>query len=342
MRYLEVCVRARREAVEAVEALLGELAGGGVVVEDPLDVHQAIASGRWDATDLVPGDPAWVTLKVYFPDLPGLEESRQRLEEGLSRIRALGLGEVAAPAFAWVDEADWAENWKRYFKLLRVGQRLVVVPTWEAYQPAPGEVPIYLDPGMAFGTGQHATTALCLEGLEACLRPGEAVLDVGTGSGILAIAAARLGAAAVLGLEVDPVAVGVARENVRVNQVADRVTVCHATLAVPAAGGGGGAPGGAGPADRPLPGFAGPDAAEAEAWLRAHRPNLALANLTAAILVDLRHGLAAALPPGGRLLASGVIAERRDEVAAALEAVGFHLEEVREREGWVALSLRRR
>lgn len=336
MRYLEVSVRAQREAADAVETLLAGLAGGGVVVEDPADVAGAIAEERWDATDLVPGDTRWVTIRAYLADVSALEQSRQQLADGLERVRSLGLGTVEPPRFRWVDEQDWANTWKQYFKPLRVGQRLVVVPSWEEYTPAPEDLPLYLDPGMAFGTGQHATTHLCLEWLESELRPGEAVLDLGTGSGILAIAAARLGAGPVLGLEIDPVAVAVARENLARNGLADRVLVLEATFDDPVAAVGAGTPGAV-----PVLMATGPESDVALAWLGIHRPALLVANLTAGILVDLRRGLAAALPPGGRLLASGVIRERRAEVEAGLAAVGLQLEEVRERENWLALRFRR-
>lgn len=312
MRYLEVAVRCGRGAQEAVADLLTDLAGG-VAVEDPLDVIRARASGRWDATDLEPGDPAWVTVKAYLPDAGDLEERRQRLDAALDRLRRPAVGAIQPPTVRWVEEADWATAWKQYFKPLRIGRRLLIVPSWEQADLQPGDVAITLDPGMAFGTGQHATTALCLRWLEALVQPGARVLDVGTGSGILAIAAARLGAGAVLACDLDPVAAAVAAENVARNGVAGQVAVACATV------------------DQP----------PVRAWVRAGRPDLVVANLTAAAVQQVAPAVAAALAPGGLFLASGIIAGRRGEVVAALAPLGLPAQEVEEEDGWVAVLCRR-
>ena len=309
MRYLEVTVRCGREAAPAVEAVLAELAGG-VAIEDPLDVAQAQASGRWDYSDLVPGDPSRVTLRTYLPEAGDLEQLQQRLAEGLERARAAGLGEVPPPALAWVQEEDWAEAWKAYFKPLHFG-RLVVAPSWEPYAAQPGEVVLRLDPGMAFGTGGHATTALCLAWLTELVAPGVCVADVGTGSGILAVACKLLGAGPVLACDTDPVAAQVAAANALANRVA--LTVVHGPLDAPAC---------------------------AE-WLAEQRPGLMIANIIADVIIPLSPLVAGLLPVGGQFLASGIIEHRRGDVLAALAGAGLKVAAVREEGGWVAVLARK-
>jgi len=299
LRYLEVSVRCRRAAADAVGNLLLTLTGAGYAVDDPLIVEQN--RDRWDMTDLAPGDPSWVTVSGWLAETDDLEQRRLRLEAGLDEIRGLGLGEVDPARFRWVQEEDWAHTWKAYFRPTRVGDRLVVVPTWEAYTPAEGDLPVYLDPGMAFGTGTHATTALCMRWMERLVGPGSRVIDVGTGSGILAVAAKRLGAAEVLAIDVDPVAVEVAQANARQNGV--EVDVRRATLdQVP----------------------------EGEA-------DLIVANIIASVIIDILPDVVARLKPGGRFLASGIIAEKKEAVSEAMTEAWLLPVGVHEQDGWVAL-----
>ncbi len=301
MRYLEVSIRCRREAADAVGELLAELTGGGYAVDDPQGIIENQAKGNWDATDLVAGDPAWVVVKAWLAEAGDIEHSRFRLEQGLEEIRSLGLGEIDPPVHSWVNAEDWENAWKEYFKPLRTGERLVVIPSWENYDLQPGDLPLYLDPGMAFGTGSHATTGLCLRWLEKLVKPGHSVLDVGTGSGILAIAAARLGAERITAIDIDPVAVQVAKENVAKNEVA--VDVSLNTL------------------DQ-----VDPDAVD-----------LVIANIIASVIIDLLPEVAARMKAGGRFLASGIIAEKKQQVLNAMTETWMLPLEVREENGWVAI-----
>jgi ribosomal protein L11 methyltransferase len=192
-----------------------------------------------------------------------------------------------------VREEDWAHAWKRFFRVERIGRRLVVCPSWRRHRPAPGEVVLRLDPGMAFGTGQHPTTRLCLALLEDYVRPDARVLDVGTGSGILAIAAALLGASEVLALDIDPVAVRVAEANAAANGVGERVRVLQGTLD------------GRGPA--------------------SGRYDCIVANISAEATLEMAPALVAALRAGGVAIVSGITAGRAEECAEALTAAGASL-----------------
>lgn len=299
MRYLQVAIRCRRAAADAVGNLLVELTGGGYAVDDPLDIIQNRSS--WEITDLVAGDPEWVTVQGWLAEAGDLEELRATLEHRLEEMRELGLGEIQAPVYAWVQEEDWANAWKAYFKPTRVGERLVVVPTWEQYDLLEGDLPLYLDPGMAFGTGTHPTTSLCLRRLESLVRPGMRVLDVGTGSGILAIAAAKLGACPVIGIDIDPVAVKVAQENAAQNGVS--LDVRPGTL----------------------------DQVEPEEC------DVVVANIIASVIIDILPDVVTRMKKGGRFLASGIIAEKKQAVLDALTATWLLPLDVKEEAGWVAI-----
>ena len=284
-RWVEASVRVLPADADAVAALLGDLAPGGAVIEPAFRASDS-ANFEYELLD-APG-----VVRACFP-APFDAAARRAL-----RRRLAGLP-LSAPLprlrYAEVVERDWAEEWKRFFDVLHVGRRIVCRPSWQAYEPAPGEIVIELDPGRAFGTGQHPTTRLCLEALERRLRPGDDVIDVGAGSGILAIAAARLGARSVRALDLDGEAVAVARENVRRNGVDGVVRVDAGSL----------------------PAVAG----ERSATLRS--ADVIVANISSPMLVALASQAARVLRPGGVLIGSGFIDANAAEVEAAAVAAGF-------------------
>jgi ribosomal protein L11 methyltransferase len=298
--WLELATTAEPEAVEAVSAVFAEY-GQGVAIEQVVD-----SSRDGDVVNL-PAD-APVLIKTYLPMRdPAAEQRQAKIEKA---VWALGrLRHVAPLQVRRLREADWANAWKEHFFVHRVGERTVIVPSWRQadYQPRVDDVVLLLDPGMAFGTGLHPTTRLCLRAVEACVKPGMRVLDVGAGSGILAIAAARLGASAVEAVEIDPVAASVCQENVERNGVADVVHVTPGTLSS--------AP--------------------------RERYDLILANITIATLLQLHPLLADHLSTHGMAVLSGVLAERTDELLSALVEAGWRHERTEQEQDWVAIFISR-
>lgn len=277
MRWLELSVAADVEAVEAVSEILGRVAAGTIVqparlIRDPddeLSVREDPAAGY--------------AVVAHIADGPGAAAAVDSTERALWHLQAFGLRPVGELSVRRVADDDWAEAWKLEFVPQRIG-RVVVLPSWSIEPVAAHEVPVILDPGMAFGTGLHPTTRGCLQLLQDVdPMPGH-VLDVGCGSGILAIAALRLGVGRAVGLDTDPVAIAATAANAERNGLGDRL---HATVGT-------------------LP---------AEA---TRRFPLVLANLVAAVLVDLAPRLAAHLEPSGLLLASGIIEPKADAVVAAM------------------------
>lgn len=303
-RWTEIAVEAERGAVDDVVALLNRYCTGGAVVEElapPLYGAGGALLLQEDAP--VPR----VTVKGFLPTED--RATLQKLEIALLLLARTGA--ISEPRIRILADKDWAEAWKAFFPPLPIGQRLVVVPTWVEYTPKPQEVILRLDPGMAFGTGLHASTRLCLVALEQLLTPGARVLDVGTGSGILAIAAALLGAGEVQAIDNDPVAVRVATENAALNGVQGCVRVEWATLP------------GLAPSAVPLFGRGEFD--------------LLLINILAEVIIPLAGGIAAALRPGGHFVASGILVEKGGAVAEALGGAGLAVEHRLIEEGWVAV-----
>ena len=299
--WLELSTTAEPEAVDAVTEIFSEY-GKGVAIE------QTVESSRDGDVVKLPPD-ASVLIKTYLPlSHPELEQRRTILEIAiwaLSKLRR-----ITPLVTRTLHEADWANAWKEYFYVHRVGQHTVIVPSWreDEYVRRPGDVVLLLDPGMAFGTGLHPTTRLCLAAIEDLVTPGVRVLDVGAGSGILSIAAAKQGAAYVEAVEVDPTAANVCRENVERNTVADKVQVKDGTLDDT-------------PPDTPF--------------------DLILANITIATLLELHSRLALNLKPDGVALLSGVLEERARELLDVLAAAGWRHQRTDREQDWVALIVRR-
>lgn len=280
MKWLELSVRTPPEFVEPLSQIFYRYGHGGVAVEQ---------DGGYNPDEgEAPTGEEWARVVAYLPLNESAAERKGRIDVGV-RLVAHVSG-ISGLTERVLDEDEWQSAWKEHFHPLRVSERLVVCPTWREYSAAPGEIVIALDPGMAFGTGHHPTTRMCLRELDALVKPGMSALDVGCGSGILSIAAARLGARHVFGLEIDSVAVSAAQGNIRGNGVEHTVRVARGSLPHPDAGPG--------------------------------AYDIAVANISAKVVSEMAADLARAVRGGGTIIASGILADGQREVADALAAAG--------------------
>ena len=297
MSWLELSVQVDNEAVEAVSELLARYGyNGGVVVEPAWTPGDEGPEFSYDSAR-----PA--VLRTYIPLDAQAEDVRQRVAQALWHLGQMRpVGELQTRT---LEEEDWANAWKEHYRVLRVGERTVVVPSWLQYEPQPGDVIVQMDPGMAFGTGLHPTTRLCLQALEDRAGRGALgrVLDVGCGSGILSIAAVKLGGTRALGVDIDPVAIEATLANARHNRVGKRVRAHEGSV-----------PSREGPFDT------------------------VLANLIAGVLIEIAPDLAAELVPGGTLIGSGIFIDREPATRGALEAAGFSITRRWDESDWVALE----
>ncbi|MFO7635112.1 MAG: 50S ribosomal protein L11 methyltransferase [Caldilinea sp.] len=316
---LEISVECDAEAAEAVSELFnrfnggdydadsdaGEASGGGAVIE---------TTGYDDFNEPIAGEFR-IVVKTYIKPGARGAEIRKRIEEGLwflSRIYP-----IPEPHFQTLREEDWANAWKRFYKPLRVGRRVLLKPSWEVVEVAPDDIVIELDPGMAFGTGLHPSTRLCIAALEEHVAPGDAVLDVGTGSGVLAIVAYKLGAMMILATDIDPIAIDVANENATRNHVPlntqPGITVQQGSVPSVMAG----------------------------------QFDVVVANILAEVLAKLFNAeygyppLAEPLKPGGLLILAGIIEERAGLVIDAAQRHGCTLIGRKQEGDWVALVVRK-
>ena len=313
MDWLEVSLTVLPEVEEAVADLLAQFAPEGVS-STPAQV-EIIAEAEGIAR---PAGP--VTLRAYLPADVTLEAVRARLEAALSQLDPAQV--LSFPHYTPISKVNWAEAWKVHYRPFRVGRRLMVVPAWLNPPLAAEDIPLRLDPGMAFGTGTHATTQLCLAAIESHLISGSPVLDLGTGSGILAIAAAKLGAGPILALDIDPEAVRVARENIARDRAADKVGANSAELQIRVE---------QGSLAEVLAGQFGSTAYP-----------LVVANILATALVTMfGQGLARTVSPGGLILLSGILDTQAGEVRAAFEAHGLEFVDQEGLEDWVVIIARR-
>lgn len=307
MQWIEVNVQVTHEAVEVVADILTAAGTSGVAIEDPQLINNLRNSGTWELCDIPEQENTEiVTVSAYYADDEKLQDRLKQIESELAaveeRIGSIRFGNIR---FRSLSEKDWANEWKQYFHVTHVGESLVIKPSWEEYNPKEGEHVIKIDPGMAFGTGTHHTTNMCMARLEKVLPANAEVFDVGTGSGILAIAAALLGAKSVKAVDIDAVAVRVARENIADNGLEDKIEVKEGDL---------------------LRGTEG-------------QADVIIANIIADIIIMLLKDIPGKLKDDGIFLASGIISDRRADVEAAAAEVGMKVDHVDEKGGWVVMQM---
>lgn len=292
--FTEIAVRVSHDALEAVADSFISAGTGGVVHEEHNAPDEAVPT-------------VWV--KAYVAPDDDVDRVKTYLEERIAAFKETGLDPGPAEVVTrFVPNTDWANEWRKYYRVTRVGQRIVIRPTWEPYNEGPNDIVIDLDPGMAFGTGSHPTTTLCLESLEQIVQGGEAVADIGTGSGILAIAAAKLGAQRVDAIDIQEEAIEAATANARANGVDALVHVAAGTPESLVEKG-------AGPYD------------------------IIVMNIVADVIIPAISTLYKLVKPTGRVVLSGIIDHREDDVQAALRAQQFEMIERKQQDEWVLLQV---
>ncbi len=312
MKWSEIAIHTTHEATEAVANIFHEAGSSGVIIEDSAEPDREREDLFGEIYDLdkdkFPSDG--VIVKAYLPMNSFLMETMKDIERLIAELPTYGLNvgrnEIKTSE---VDDEDWATAWKKYYHPVKISGRFTIVPTWEDYEPVDSdELIIELDPGMAFGTGTHPTTVLCMQALEKYVKKDDVVVDVGTGSGVLSIGAAMLGAKSVQALDLDLVAVTVAKENIELNKVSNMIEVTHGNLL---------------------------DSVKIQ-------PNIIIANILAEVIMSFSADAAKLLPADGLFIVSGIIGDKRDIVKKDLIEKGFEIIESVLMEDWVAIIAKKK
>ncbi|MDM5313291.1 50S ribosomal protein L11 methyltransferase [Peribacillus frigoritolerans] len=311
MKWSEFAIQTTNEAVEPVSNILHEAGASGVVIEDPLELVKERENVFGEIYHLNPDDypDEGVVIKAYLPVNSFLGDTIDAIKESINNLLLfdIDLGKNIV-SISEVNEEEWATAWKKYYNPVKISERFTIVPTWEDYTPVSSdELIIELDPGMAFGTGTHPTTVMCIQALERTVTPGDLVVDVGTGSGVLSIAAALLDAKRIQSLDLDEVAVQSAKQNVEINNVQDKVSVSQGNLL---------------------------DGVNEQA-------DIVVANILAEVIMRFTDDVAKVVKPGGYFIASGIIQTKKQDVKEAIIASGFTVEETILMEDWVAIIAKR-
>lgn len=312
MKWAEISIHTTNEAIEPISNILHEAGAGGVVIEDSFDLVKEREDHFGEIYELAPEDypEEGVIIKAYFPVNSFLKETIEEIKQSINNLMLydINIGKNTV-TISEMDEEDWSTAWKKYYRPVKVSERFTIVPTWEEYTPAGSdELIIELDPGMAFGTGTHPTTVMCIRALEKTVRKGDTVIDVGTGSGVLSIASALLGAEKVLALDLDEVAVRAANDNVRLNHVQNRVTVKKNNL---------------------LDGI-------------AEKADVIVANILAEVILRLIGEARENLRKDGYFIASGIIPPKKEMLKEELEKAGFDIVELLQIDDWLAFICRKK
>lgn len=307
MKWVEVQIKTTTEAEEMVANIMYDLGVTGLAIEDPNDILAFQQSeDNWDFIDqeLINQDYEGVIIKAYFPDDENLMDKIQLVKHNIETIPKNQTGKALGKVTTCeVYDEDWAEAWKKYYKPLKLGERIVIKPTWEEYERKKGELIVELDPGMAFGTGTHETTKLCIEALEKYVNNNSIVYDIGCGSGILSIVSAKLGAKKVIGIDLDPLCVKVSNENLKLNKVESTVEIMEGNLFDKVSG----------------------------------KANIIVSNIIAEVILDMIESLKDYLIKNGIFIASGIIVEKKEIVKEELIRNGFTIIDEKIMKDWTLL-----
>ena len=321
MEWTEVNIYTTTEGIELLCSKLMDIGIKGFAIKDSEDFNEFLENknGKWDYIDddLMGLTECETCITVYLPDNSQGADMLLGIRSMLSELKASdsdGIYGRLEAELSSIKEEDWANNWKQYFKPLRIGDKLVIKPSWEEYENNDNRIILEIDPASSFGTGQHHTTRLCLELLENCLRSGDSILDIGCGSGILSIGAMLLGASDAVAVDIEENAAATALENAGKNNISSDVykTYCGNILS-----------------DEKL-------AAEIDG-----KYDIITANIVADVLIAMKDYFVRYLKENGTLIVSGIIVERMDEVISAIESVGFVKQSVNTKEGWAAVLFTR-
>ncbi|ATD54696.1 50S ribosomal protein L11 methyltransferase [Clostridium chauvoei] len=301
--WIEVRVITKSEALEPISGIFYGLDCKGVAIEDPNDIlGREQGPLTWDFADInvLEHKGTVAVVKAYFAEEDNIEEILVYINEKIKELKDMGIdvGEGKVENEKMFEE-DWANNWKKYYKPTKVGSKIVVKPTWEDYETKNDELLVELDPGMAFGTGTHETTRMCIQALERYVKEDSTVFDVGCGSGILAISAAKLGAKLAVGVDLDPVAVESAKENVNFNNL-DNIEILYGNLVEVIDG----------------------------------KADIVVANIIAEIICILTEDVKRVIKEGGYFITSGIIHDRVEMVTKKLEETGFEVLEINKDGEW--------
>lgn len=306
MKWSEISIHTTNEAIEPISNILHEAGASGVVIEDPFELSKERVDRFGEIYQLNPDDypDEGVIIKAYIPINSFLGETVEEIKDAINNLILfnIDIGKNSV-TISEVNEEEWATAWKKYYNPVKISERFTIVPTWEDYTPVSSdELIIELDPGMAFGTGTHPTTVMCVQALERTVNEGDTCVDVGTGTGVLSIAAAMLGASKVTALDLDEVAVQSAVLNIKLNKVHEVVNVSQNNL---------------------LDGIEGP-------------ADIVVANILAEVILRFTDDVAKVVKPGGYFIASGIIQQKKQQVREAIEKVDFTIQETLVMEDWVA------
>ena len=298
MNYREIKLKFKKEYEERVEIFLSDLGIDNMAIEDPddLKIFQE-RQNAWDLydDDLIKLEKGYIRFTIYLDDIADNDEREAKI---MAYIKELG-GKFSKEI---IDDSDWKNNWKKFFKILKPNKTIVIVPTWEEYEKKDGEEIIKLEPGMAFGTGSHETTSLCIKKLEEYMKPGMKVLDIGTGSGILSIAASKLGASKVLGVDIDPMSVYIANENKKLNEVTNAEFIVGDLLSKV-----------------------------------KDKYDIVVSNILAEVIVTMTGDLHKFLNKDGIFISSGILKVKSAMVIDSLEANGFDILNVEDLNEWTSI-----